>query len=93
MGFLLEFLFHMKSYKAHNKINEQFIQETFILPFVVDYPEINSTNNKPLFLPEYSIMKLAIISLTLGAASAFAPPSASRASITSLSMSDAGVKG
>ena len=80
----------MKSYKAHNKINEQFIQETFILPFVVDYPEIISTNNKPLFLPEYSIMKLAIFSLTLGAASAFAP-SASHASITSLSMSDAGM--
>jgi hypothetical protein len=35
-------------------------------------------------------MKLAILSLTLGAASAFAP-STSRASITSLRMSDAGM--
>jgi hypothetical protein len=35
-------------------------------------------------------MKLAIFSLTLGAASAFAP-STSHASITSLSMSDAGM--
>ena len=37
-------------------------------------------------------MKLAILSLTLSAASAFAP-STSRGSITSLSMSDAGVEG
>ena len=37
-------------------------------------------------------MKLAILSLTLGAASAFAP-SASRASMTSLSMSEAEVEG
>ena len=37
-------------------------------------------------------MKLAIFSLTLGAASAFAP-SASHASITSLSMSEAPVEG
>ena len=44
------------------------------------------------FLPEYSIMKLAILSLTLGAASAFAP-SASRTSITSLSMSEGGEEG
>jgi hypothetical protein len=44
------------------------------------------------FNEKYLIMKLAIFSLTLGAASAFAPFT-SHASITSLSMSEEAVEG
>ena len=37
---------HEVLYKAHNKINEQFIQVTLILPALVDYPESVSGNNQ-----------------------------------------------
>lgn len=42
---LLEFFFNMKFfYKAHNKINLQFIQVTLIVPFVVNYPSESTSS-------------------------------------------------